>query len=267
MNDFEGDMRSLINSLKGTAGVVVSSENINFSWNENESFPAASLIKLPILREMYQRVQKGALDLFQELTVTEEQKVGGFGILKEMNNGLKISLKDIAVLMIVLSDNTATNMLIRLLGMKAINTMCKRLGMTGTELNRMMMDYDSPKRGIDNFTTPGDIAVFFRDLAVNPDICDKYREEMIDILKKQQCNNKLPAGFPSEAVIAHKTGDLVGTEHDAGILFVRNRQCVIVVLTKDLPENDQGIQLNRKIARLVYEEMQKEWSMDSEKRA
>lgn len=258
MVDFDVNMRSLINSIKGITGVVVSSDNINFSWNENERFPAASLIKLPILREMYQRVQEGKLDLYQELTVTEEAKVGGFGILKELHSGLKVSLKDIAVLMIVLSDNTATNMLIRLLGMKEINIMCKRLGMTGTELNRMMMDYESPKRGIDNFTTPGDIAVFFQDLLANQDICDKYRNEMIDILTKQQCNNKLPSGLPTEAIIAHKTGDLAGTEHDAGILFMGNRQCVIVVLTKDLIENDQGIQLNIKIARFAYEEMLKE---------
>jgi beta-lactamase class A len=107
--------------IDGTVGFVLQDLRKNFrrDWNAEEVFPAASVIKLTILWELFRRVDEGELSLHEEMELRETAKVGGFGILKEMHPGLRPSLEDLATLMIILSDNMATNILIDLLGMEA----------------------------------------------------------------------------------------------------------------------------------------------------
>lgn len=242
---------SLVEQFNGTAGVVVWSSGEEIAVNEREIFPAASLIKLPILWELYARFQARNLRPNDEIILDEKTKVGGFGILKELHAGLALTLRDLAMLMIVLSDNTATNILIDLLGMDSVNRSCRRLGMEDTVLRRVMMDYESAKLGRDNLTTPRDVALFFRRLLEDSSMEEAFRKDMVDILLRQQCNNKLPFSLPPELPFAHKTGDIAGAEHDGGILFVDNVPVVAVVLTKELEDNKTGIEFHHKVGRFL----------------
>ncbi|SHJ70697.1 serine hydrolase [Paramaledivibacter caminithermalis] len=237
----------IIEGVDGDVGVIVKNLETNESImiNEDTVFPAASVIKLYILWELFERIKKGEFTLEQEILLKESHKVGGFGVLKELHEGINLSLKDIATLMIILSDNTATNILIDLLGMDNINQTIKNNKMKDTVLQRKMMDGEAKAKGFDNYTSPMDVlSILEKSL---------QREEIIDIMKRQQCNNKLPALIDDSIVIAHKTGDLPAVEHDVGIMFMENSSIIIIVLTKNLKENIEGIKLNNNIGKAVYD--------------
>ena len=131
--------------------------------------------------------------------------------------------------------------------MDAVNREIKALGLSETELNRKMMDAAAKEMGLENRTSAADMERMFEAVLKDAD-----SEEMMDILKRQQCNNKLPVFFGEHGGLAQKTGDLPGTEHDAGILFTGNQAFFTAVLTRDLRDNRDGIRLNQEIGRLVY---------------
>ncbi|MEC9488066.1 MAG: serine hydrolase [Halanaerobium sp.] len=247
-------VQELNQKLSGVAGIVIKDlwGNFSFDLNPDLVFPAASVIKLCILWDLFKRASNGELDLEQQITLRENHKVGGFGILKELHTGLQLTVEDLATLMIVLSDNVATNMLIDLLGFARINSSIKEIGLKDTVLQRKMMDTQAAEQGLDNYTSPRDIAILLENYIKSELIDSKNREKMLDILMRQQCNNKLPALMPAGTKLAHKTGDLPGVEHDVGILDLPDQKICIIVLTRDLKDNQDGIKFNNQIGELVY---------------
>lgn len=247
-------IKNLIKDLNGTCSVIVHdmSGGEKVFINEDEIFPAASLIKLWILWKLYAEAERGNVNLDEEIILKEDYKTGGFGILQDMHTGLNLSLRDYATLMIILSDNTATNVLIDYLGMDAINNEIKKLGMGSTSLQRKMMDAEAKARGLDNFTSAKDTYNILVKISSSPEISMESRQEMIKILLRQQCNNKLPMLLPSGVPFAHKTGDLPGTEHDAGILFVGDVKITVVVMMYGLKSNLEGIKLHNQLGAAIY---------------
>ena len=147
--------------------------------------------------------------------------------------------------MICLSDNTATNILIDYIGMDKINACIKEKGFTGTVLGRKMMDAEARKAGKDNFTTPKDVLGVLEMLCKNPDD--------LDMLRNQAYNNKIPLYFAREVDFAHKTGELMYIEHDAGRLFFDWGWVDVIVLTKDLEKNEDGIKINSLIGKVIFD--------------
>lgn len=219
---------------------------------EREIFPAASLIKICVLLAFYKKVEDG-FDLAERIILKKEEQTGGFGVLKELEPGLALTWRDLATLMIILSDNTAANCLIDRLGMEEINQTIYELGLFDTHLMRRMMDEEAKRRGFENVTSAADVETMYRTI-----LDSRYREDMLKILLGQQCNNKLPAFFGEHNGFAHKTGDLPGVEHDAGILFYKGKAVFAVVMTKNLEDNRKGIRLNQEIGRLIYEYVNKQ---------
>lgn len=248
-------IKDLIDNLNGDAGVVIKNNKTNevIMFNKDMIFPSASIIKLPIIWELFKKIEAKEIALDNEIILKERNKVGGFGVLKELHEGLNLSIKDLATLMIILSDNVATNMLIDLLGMENINQSSKDIGMKDTILQRKMMDGEAKERGLDNFTSPIDVFDFLEKFLVAEELRKESRDKIVDILKRQQCNNKLPFLMGENLGFAHKTGDLPGVEHDAGILFLENTEVIVVVMTKNLKDNAEGIKFNKDIGKMVYD--------------
>lgn len=245
-----------IDKLSGSCGLAIHDLETGETVlnNENEVFPSASIIKLFILWELFRRVDTGEINLCQEIVLQESDKVGGFGILKELHAGLKVTYRDLALLMIVLSDNVATNILIDTLGMANINATIQQQGFLHTTLQRKMMDGKAKEQGLDNYTTAYDVMMLLMDLEQQAaTLSSASRQQFIDILKRQQCNNKLPMLLPPGTILAHKTGDLPQVEHDAGIMYVKDKPVVVVVLTKDLVNNLEGVKFNNVIGKIVYD--------------
>jgi beta-lactamase class A len=162
--------------------------------------------------------------------------------------------------MISVSDNTAANLLIDRLGMDTINGGFRELGLTGTVLGRKMLDFEAKKAGKDNYTTAGDVAVLLETLHSGKNLPVSARNRMMEILSAQKLNSKLPGMIPVldvddvELFLAHKTGELPGNEHDAGVFFFRGRKPVVVsVLTEGLKDRSEGVEFCARIGRILYD--------------
>lgn len=252
----EHRIREFIKTQKGNAAVVVKNlktkEEIKI--NEDLVFPSASTIKLAIMSELLNRVNKGSIELKNSIEVAEAMKTGGDGILKELNYGHRFSLEEIMTMMIIVSDNMATNILIDLLGMSEINATIKNLGLKDTKLQRKMMDSQARKEGRENLITANDLAHILELIYYGQNINKKYSDMMLNILKRQQVRGRLDLYLPEEVVIAHKTGDLDNLEHDAGIVYLKDSEYIICVLTNETATNKDGREIIGKISRIVYEE-------------
>ncbi len=224
--------------------------------NSTKIFPAASMIKVPIMYEIMRQAAIDNLSLDDCLMVTSDIRTAGSGILKELRPNITMTIKELVTLMIILSDNTATNILINLVGMAAVNTTMANLGLKSTVLRRQMMDFAAAQAGQENTTSAADLALLFATIYNHCELPQQYSDLMIDILKRQQIEDKLPFFLPEETVIAHKTGTLPGVEHDGGILFLPSGTYIICILTSDLTANYQGLQWVASLGKIIYEHFQ-----------
>jgi len=252
----EDRIKAFIKTQKGNIAVAVKNlktgEEIRI--NENIIFPSASTIKLAIMSELLNRADKGSIKLEDTIELSEAMKTGGDGILKELKSGHRFSLEEIMTLMIIVSDNTATNILIDLLGMDNINGTIISLGLESTKLQRRMMDPRAAREGRENLITAKDLAHILELIYYGGNINKKYSGMMLDILKRQQVGGRLGLYLPEELVIAHKTGDLDRLEHDAGIVYLPDSEYIICVLTNETETNQEGREIIGKISGMVYEE-------------
>jgi beta-lactamase class A len=246
------ELEALLAGLQGVAGVVLHDLETGQEavHNPNEVFVAASLIKLPVLYHFFLECTAGRLDPDEPYRLSAEAMVPGFGVLRSLQPGAVLRLRDLASLMIVISDNTATNALIDRLGIGPINTTIQVLGLQQTSLQRKLYDHSDPNKN--NFTSPRDMCTFYQWIAVNRQLAPLYYAEMLQSLFGQQCRNKLPSGLPREARLAHKTGDMTQIEHDAGLFDGPNRRLIAVVMTKELARNVDGVALCRHVGELAY---------------
>lgn len=256
-------LEKMLVEFKGEVALVVGDkEEITFSYQPEKPFLAASMIKLFILWELFRRQESG-LDLNQRLRLNAADMVPGFGVLSRLNEGLMPTLYDLGVLMTIVSDNTATNLLIDYLGVVEIQKTCETMGWDATRLNRKMYDHESAAKGLDNWTSAKDIARFFQLLlADNVDGMPlESRKAMLNILLTQQCNNKLPGrifNLPdgSRVPFAHKTGDIIAHEHDGGIFMTSQGPKIVVLLTGNLTQNWDGVHLHQEIGEYCWNSWQ-----------
>ncbi len=243
--------------LEGKVGLYLEDVNSGelFTVNPERAFPAASTIKIPILAALFKRAAEGKLNLTAELSLTPKNRVGGSGVLSELNPKLRPTVLDLAILMIIQSDNAATNELIDLVGMEPVNVLIQSLGLKQTVLHRKMMDTVAAQSGRDNFTSARDMGLLLR-LLVNGQVVSKdVSARIIDIMKRQQLGNKLPSLLPEEITVAHKTGDLYLLEHDVGIFFLPERTYILAMLTNKLTTNADGARCIAEVSRIVYEKL------------
>ncbi|QUL99407.1 MAG: serine hydrolase [Candidatus Fermentithermobacillus carboniphilus] len=243
----------IIEEAGGQWGIVIEDLDGKGSihLNPENPFTAASVIKIPIMMAAFREARRGAVRLDDAIILRKEDKVGGSGVLKEFHNGLVITLLDAINLMIVVSDNTATNLVIDAIGKETVNQYMIEKGCTGSRLENYLM---RPKPGGPfNTVTAKDITLLLKGLAErtieNRGDCDT----MIGILRRQQYNEKIPRYLPREAVCAHKTGEVSGVTHDAGIVTSPKANFVIVCLSQNLEDTRRGVDVIGKVAKWAYD--------------
>lgn len=193
-------------------------------YNEEEPMLSTSLIKLPILVECFNQIKNGIINKDDIFITKESEKVPSCGALNYMKENLKVTLEDLYTLMIILSDNYATNILIDKLGIDNINKTIKEIGLRNTILNRKMFDSKKAELGLENYTSSQDMAYLLEKIYNKELIDEQYSEEMINIMKNQRLNGKIPFFLQSlnpKVEIAHKTGEDNNTTHDVGIVFAK----------------------------------------------
>ena len=214
---------------------------------QSEPMRSASMIKVFLLADAMEKVRDGKLSLDSTITLHASDKVGGAGILCGYANGSVLSLDTVLRLMITESDNTATNLVIDLLGMDDINAYIQRNGYYDTKLARKMMDFAAVNAGLDNYTSVQDLGSFFLKLYQHDCVGFEQDEIMLSYLKGQTDKECFPAALPG-AVIAHKTGELGGLYDDGGIIYVDNRTMILVIMTEHYSSRYRAIETMKAMA-------------------
>ena len=214
-------------------------------------FPTASTIKLAVVYELFRQVDEGRVRLDQILPLDRTKAVGGSGVLFYLGTPA-LSVRDYATLMVIASDNTATNVLIDLLGIDKIAARVSALGLSGTKLRRHMMDLAAARRGDENVSTPAEIVRLLEIIWKGEGMSAAGREAALELLKKPKIS-RLRAGLPSAVDAADKPGELEGVRVDAGVVFARNRPYVLCAMTTYLKSDADGERANEEVSRAAYE--------------
>jgi len=234
---------------------IVLKDLTNDTWmyrlDENRVVPSASTIKILIMIEALNQVLKGKYQFDQKIRIREEDKVK-YSIIQDLTLD-SYNFLDLIILMIIVSDNTATNILIDLLGYENINRMAEDLGLKNTILSRKMLEFNAIKEGRQNYTTPMDMAVMmegiYRKHILSPEMC----ELMIDILKKQKYKDCLGRFLSEDVNIAHKTGALKNLSHDIGIFYLDNIDYLLGVFVTEASSDIQAKEIVGKVSKVVYD--------------
>ena len=236
----EGDISFYYKPLAGGEGAA---------FNADQPLGAASVIKFPIMIEAFRQMEAGLLDPNAEYELRPEHKLPPCGVLTFMHDGLRATLLDLVTLMIIVSDNTATNMVIDIVGMENVNSTLRALGCTGTVLRRRLFDSEASARGVQNTVTAREIGMLLEKAYRGELVSPAASRQMLDILLAQQLNSKLP--FFLDCEVAHKTGEDDGITHDAGIVFAPKPFIVCLFSNNtDVPPFER---LMQDIARELYE--------------
>ncbi|HVA17026.1 MAG TPA: serine hydrolase [Candidatus Dormibacteraeota bacterium] len=220
--DYDGVMGIYVKDL--TSGQA-------FSINPDTIFPQASSIKIPLLIELMRQAQSGKIDLNSRVDIHRAGLVGGSGVLQFFSDGgSSISIHDLAILMILLSDNSATNLLIDRVGMSNVNSMLDGLGLHNTRFARKMIDIAAEQSDRENHSTPREMAALIEQLYARKLLDTEYTKATLEILEYPK-ESPLRAGVPENITVAEKPGSLNGTQCDSGIVLLEGRPYIISVMT------------------------------------
>ena len=223
-------------------------------WHEQEVFPVASTIKIPILVTLLARAEKGELDLQERIDITPEVLVPGSGVLTYLEGPLELSVLDIAQLMIMVSDNTATNLCIDWAGMDAINELMASLDLSQTRIRRKMQDHESVARNEENVSTPADAVGLMRALYESRP-SSAVAEQALAILKKPN-RGPIERAMESDVAVSNKPGGMERVRCDAGIVWLQRHPYALALMSKFGMEHPYR-QENRLVAavQLIHEYM------------
>ena len=216
-------IREEMQSLPGHTGFYYQNLVTGMTWgvHDDEIFGAASVIKLPLYLLILQKSLRGELSLDDKITVTQADKVPICGALTLFTHDIETDIRTLCRLMISISDNTATNRLIDLLGISAIQEGFRALSLEKTVLRRKLFDRAASRAGIQNTICPREIGELleklYRQTILSPALC----REAIDTLLLQQVDHKLNGKICGEVNIAHKTGEDDNLSNDVGIVYAR----------------------------------------------
>lgn len=206
-------------------------EGGSFSLHADDEFATASTIKIAILAELYRQVQQGKLKLSDTYTVQAADLVGGSGISQALTPGAtRLTLRDLAVLMVSVSDNSMTNVLIDRVGMDNVNALLDSLALPRTRLRRKMMDVRAAAEGRENVSTPHEMAALLKALYEKKVLNAQLTEDFFNVLSVHK-ESYIPRYLPEDLRVANKPGELEGVRNDCGIVFTGKRPYIFCAMT------------------------------------
>lgn len=244
---------AMLREVPGKIGFYYKNLVTGEQWELNPALPllAASVIKIPVLAEVFMQLEAGTASKNEIYEVKEQDKLSSCGALHYMHTGLSVTLTDLYTLMIILSDNTATNILIKKFGMENINRCMRNLGLNVTTVNRLLFDSVGAANGKENYISAGEIGMLLEKMYRGELVSPNASAEMLAILKNQRLNGKMPFYFTGEVQIAHKTGEDSGITHDVGIVFAPQPFVVCFCSNEvDVPRFETAIQ---RITKMLYD--------------
>ncbi len=281
-------LRDAISSVNATVGVAAKHlrSGIEITHNARDLFFTASTLKIPLLAAMYRKADRGEIDPARRIELAEEMRVPGSGVLKTLDAGIKPSLYDLAMLMIIVSDNTATDIIYDLVGKAELSSLLDdtglnqtRIPMTTRELLYSIVGLDPKdpthtfemasellfaqryKRDADGFSlsksdvsSPSDMCRLLELIYNGGILSGSSRDTVLDILKRQQLNNVIPLKLPIGTESAHKTGSYHSVRCDAGIVYSPAGPYVVAIMAKDVTGLSLEIDLGlAAVSRAIYD--------------
>lgn len=253
-----GEVEDIIRTAEQSGGVVgvtlIAPNGERFSYNGDRRFVAASTVKIPLMLEIYREIEQGERSLDDKYVLRDEDRaVGGghSGVIGYLSDGMVFTLNDLIYLMISISDNTATNVLIDMAGMDRVNATMQSIGMANSTLGRKMKGRAAQGDEQENWATPNDYARVIQALlnheAASPESCD----QMIAMLEKQQNQRRISRYLPQRDDIrwGSKTGGVKGAHSDAGFITSPKGTLIVSVFTENLPDAHVSEEVIGKISR------------------
>lgn len=214
-----------------------------YAVNADERVRTASTIKIAVMIEAFARVNEGKAKWTDELVLTKEKKVSGSGIINELSDGLRLTLRDGVTLMMTLSDNTATNLVLDLLTTDAVNARMESLGIKNIKINRKVMsggesmagkDPENKKYGL-GFATPREMVLVMEKLERGEIISPAVSKEMVELMKKEQVRYAIGRSMP-DSPLASKYGALDRLRSAVGIVYSKKGKIAMAISCDDMPE-------------------------------
>ena len=284
-------IKDAISRIQGTVGLSARhlETGREIQHNADDVFFTASTLKVPVLVELYRQVDRGRIDLNRRVELSGELRVPGSGILKEMAPGLNPTVHDLAMLMIIISDNTATDILYNLVGGNNLNNTMRELGLSRTRIPMTVRELLFSVVGLDpgnpdhtyetcasrlfnqeyvpdgagydvdrsDVSSPGDMCKLLESLYSGDLLSAASRNGALDILKRQQLRTVIPHALPVGTDVAHKTGFYDGVRADVGIVYSPAGPYAVAIMAKDVTCPDRLVfDLSlAALSRAVYDSM------------
>ena len=261
----ESTINDVDHNLDGVLGVAILdlSNGKKLLLHADEVFPQASSIKIAVLAELHHQSQPGKLKLTDPYTVQAADLVPDSDIMSGLTPGVtRITLRDLATMMVAVSDNSATNVLIDRVGMESVNELMDSLGLTHTRLRRKMMDLQAAGAGRENISTAAEMMALLEDLYRGKVLNQEMTNDFFKMLSTHK-RSFIPRDLPEGLKIANKPGELEGVRNDSGVVFVENRPYVICVMTTYLRQERDGEEAIARISAAAYR-MFNRWARASE---
>ncbi len=252
---FEVRLQEVADRLDGVASytIVDLTSGDRFTRNPDLVMPTASTIKLAILYELFKQADEGTIALGTTMPLDRRLAVGGGAGLFYLGTPT-LSLRDYATMMVMLSDNTATNVLIRTLGMERINSRMRGLGLVDTRLRRLMLDLPAARRGDENVSTAAELARLLGVFHRGDGLARASRDQALAMLEVEKGSpTPIQRGVPAGVDVACKPGELEGVRVDAAIVLAKNRPYVIAIMTTYLESEARGEAAIEEASRLAYQ--------------
>src|SRR5215216_5171621 len=241
----DDQIKSLVNSFKGKVSLFAKNLDTGetYAVNPDQRVRTASTIKIAVMIEAFARVNEGKLKWTDEVVLTKEKKAGGSGILNELSDSLHLTLRDAVNLMMILSDNTATNLVLDVLTTDAVNARMESLGFKQIKIMRKVghggdstagKDPENKKFGL-GMATPREMVLVMEKLERGEVISAAASKEMIDLMKREQGRNAIGRSLWS-VPMASKYGALDRLRSAVGILYTKNGKIAMAISCDDMPE-------------------------------
>ena len=253
LSETEGDFAVVFKNLKNGDTLFI---------NAHQLFHAASTMKTPVMIELYRQSDLGVFSLDDFVVVTNEFKSIVDGSTYSMDSadelygklGSKVTIRELMYQMITKSSNLATNMLIQLVGANEVTKTMRLIGADDILVLRGVEDIKAFDKGLNNTVTAYDLMLILESIALGKSVSSAASEEMESILLDQYFNKILPAKLPHNIKVAHKTGSISGIQHDSGIIILpTGDKYVLVLLSKNLEDEKQAVELMSQVSLAVYE--------------
>ena len=221
---------------------IIAPSGERFDHNADRRFIAASTVKVPIMIALFRRIDEGRNLLAEHYRLRSEDRAPGSGVMLHLHEGMEFTLGDLVYLMIAISDNSATNILIDIVGMEAVNTIMRELGMAGSTLRRKMQGQAARTAEGENWATPGDYARVIAALLDNEAASQESCAAMIAMLEKQQNERRIARHLPraDRPRWGSKTGSIEDVTNDVGFIMTRHGALILSLFCHKPPDPHAG---------------------------